>query len=55
MYVRKLLAAVGCEQGAPTHVHEDNQACIVISDQLGTTRRTKHIQVRLSCAGIGSG
>ncbi|EWM20262.1 retrotransposon unclassified [Nannochloropsis gaditana] len=46
LYIRQLLMDLGSKQDKPTMIMEDNQACIAMSNNPITHKRTKHIDVR---------
>ena len=46
LYLRKLLSELGMPQMSATTVFEDNQPCIQIANNPGTSARTKHIALR---------
>ncbi|EKU23370.1 gag-pol polyprotein, partial [Nannochloropsis gaditana CCMP526] len=46
IYIRQLLMDLGFKQDKPTMIMEDNQACIAMSNNPITHKRTKHIDVR---------
>lgn len=46
VHLRQLLADIGYEQLQPTVIYCDNQGAIALIDQIGESKRTKHIAVR---------
>ena len=46
VYIRQLLTDLGFKQDEPTVIMEDNQACIAMSNNPITHKRTKHIDIR---------
>ncbi len=46
LYLRKLLSELGMPQMSATTLFEDNQPCIQIANNPGTSARTKHIALR---------
>jgi len=46
IYIRQVLVDLGFKQDGPTMIMEDNQACIAMSNNPITHKRTKHIDVR---------
>ncbi|EKU23373.1 gag-pol polyprotein, partial [Nannochloropsis gaditana CCMP526] len=46
VYIRQLLMNLGYKQDEATVIMEDNQACIAMSNNPVTHKRTKHIDVR---------
>jgi len=46
IYIRQVLMDLGLKQYEPTMIMEDNQACIAMSNNPITHKRTKHIDVR---------
>lgn len=46
LHLRQLLKDLGFEQRGATPIKEDNQACIALSKNKVTSKRTKHIDVR---------
>jgi hypothetical protein len=46
IFLRCLLADLGFPQSGPTTIFEDNQGCIYMSENSGTQRRGRHIDIR---------
>ena len=46
LWFRNLMTELGINLNSPHVVHEDNQACISIAENPGTTKRSKHIDIK---------
>jgi hypothetical protein len=44
--LRALLGELGYPQQSATDIHEDNQGCIALASNVGTSQRTRHIAIR---------
>jgi hypothetical protein len=47
VWLRRLLTGLGHAPSGPTHVFEDNEACIMMSDSAVHKNRSKHIDLRI--------
>lgn len=47
IWLRRLLTGLGHPPSGPTHVFEDNEACIMMSDSAVHKNRSKHIDLRI--------
>jgi hypothetical protein len=46
IYLRNFFKEIGFHQSNPTILFEDNKACIDLTNQIGVSQRTKHIDLR---------